>query len=158
LVFGLKVEVILVNEIYTTKQKLLFFLSGFPIFISRLLDTNAHLLHIGDAILNINNEDITDLTHDQVINKLRDASGDRVNLTVKYMNNIAAYLHLTEPKFRSSVPVVQSSLTIRRRCLTKNTQDQKRRSAEYPSEYQNHTKQQRWSLIGSDQQKVRKLN
>jgi hypothetical protein len=135
-----------------------FFLSGFPIIISRLLDTNAHLLHIGDAILNINNEDISDLTHDQVINKLRDTSGDQVNLTVKYMNNIATYLHLTEPKFRSSVPIVQSSLTLRRRCLTKDRQDQKRRSAEYPSEYHNHTKQQRWSLIGSDQQKVRKLN
>ncbi|CAF1256143.1 unnamed protein product [Adineta steineri] len=125
--------------------------TGFPILISRVLHNNTHLLNIGDAILNINNEDISNLTHDQVINRLHDASGDQVHLTVKYMNDMATYLHLTAEKHRSSsVQATSNDLTLPRRYLTNEIHDQKRMSAEYSSE---NTKDKRWSLLASDQQK-----
>jgi hypothetical protein len=87
------------------------------------------------------------MTHDQVITKLQDASGNQVQLIIKHMNNMARYLHLTSTKLSSSLPKIPSAKTRR---------DHNRKSAEYPSEYYHQIKQQRFSLILSDEQKVRK--
>jgi hypothetical protein len=138
-----------------------FLLTGFPVLISRVVYTNAHLLHVGDAILSINNESISNLTHDQVINKLRDASGDQVNLTVQYMNNMAPYLRSTTSTARSSIstvmpPLVHTSVTLPPPSSVRIRRQQNRMSAEYPSGYHRPGKQQqRLSLMLSDQQKVR---
>ena len=109
------------------------------------------LLNIGDAILSINDEDITTSTHDQVINQLHDTPGGQVTLTVKYMKEMATYLHLTTEKSRPSVS--HSSLTLPRRYLIRESQEQKRLSAEYPLEYRDDTNRQRWSLLLPDQPK-----
>ncbi|CAF0872193.1 unnamed protein product [Rotaria sordida] len=132
--------------------------TGFPILISRVRDVNAHLLNIGDAILNINNEDISDLTHDQVITKLRNISNNQVNLTIKYMNNMAIYLFLTSSKSRTSKSIIQNGLKIRKLSSTKIKQDQKYRSKNYSSKYHDYAKQQCFQLTISHQQKVTKLN
>jgi hypothetical protein len=137
-----------------------FSLSGFPVLISRVVYTNAHLLHVGDAILSINNENISNLTHDQVINKLRDAPGDKVNLTVKYMNDMAPYLRSTTSTARSSIltvePPMQTSFTLPTPSSARIRRQQNRMSAEYPSGYHRPGKQQqRLSLMLSDQQNVR---
>ncbi|CAF0991416.1 unnamed protein product [Adineta ricciae] len=129
--------------------------TGFPILISRVLDGSADLLNIGDAILSINDEDITNSTHDQVINQLHDTPGGQVTLTVKYMKEMATYLHLTTEKSRPSV--LHSSLTLPRRYLIRDTQEQKRLSAEYPLEYRDDTNRQRWSLLLPDQSKSKKI-
>lgn len=113
-------------------------------------------MHIGDAILKINNEDISDLTHDQVVTKLHDASGDQINLTIQHMNNMAIYLHLTIPKLRSSVAITQNSLTLPR-TSAKIRRDQNRMSAEYPSECRSYVKQNRLSLRMADQQEVKNI-
>jgi len=123
--------------------------------------TNANLLHVGDAILSINNENISNLTHDQVINKLRDAPGNQVNLVVKYMNDMAPYLRSTTSTSRSSlstvIPQVQTSFTLPTPSSVRIRRQQNRMSAEYPSGYHRPGKQQqRLSLMLSDQQKVRK--
>ncbi|CAF4328231.1 unnamed protein product [Rotaria sp. Silwood2] len=129
--------------------------TGFPVLISRVSDVNALLLNIGDAILNINNEDISDLTHDQVITKLRNISDNQVNLTVKYMNNMATYLFLTSS---TSTASVQNCLKLRQLSSTKIRRNQKYTSKEHSSEYHDHTKQQCLQLTVSHQQKVTKLN
>jgi hypothetical protein len=123
--------------------------------------TNANLLHVGDAILSINNENISNLTHDQVINKLRDTPGNQVNLVVKYMNDMAPYLRSTTSTSRSSlstiIPQVQTSFTLPTPSSVRIRRQQNRMSAEYPSGYHRPGKQQqRLSLMLSDQQKVRK--
>jgi hypothetical protein len=157
------VEVIRVNE---ENNKIIivyifFSLTGFPVLISRVVYTNAHLLHVGDAILSINNENISNLTHDEVINKLRAASGDQVNLTVQYMNNMAPYLRSTTSTARSSLstiipPVQTTSFTLPTPSSVRIRRQQNRMSAEYPSGYHRPGKQQqRLSLMLSDQQKVR---
>ncbi|CAF0910314.1 unnamed protein product [Rotaria sordida] len=132
--------------------------TGFPILISRVAYTNAHLLHVGDAILSINNENILNLTHDEVITKLRDVSGDQVNLTVQYMNDMAPYLHSTTTTARSSlssiIPIVQTSFTLPTSSSVRLRRQQNRMSAEYPSSYHRSGKQQqRLSLMLSNQQK-----
>ncbi|CAF0922202.1 unnamed protein product [Rotaria sp. Silwood1] len=132
--------------------------TGFPVLISRVVYTNAHLLHVGDAILSINNENISTLTHDEVITKLRDASGDQVNLTVQYMNDMAPYLHSTTGTARSSlssvIPTVQTSFTLPTPSSVRIRRQQNRMSAEYPSRYHRPGKQQqRLSLMLSNQQK-----
>jgi hypothetical protein len=138
-------------------------LTGFPVLISRVVYTNAHLLHVGDAILSINHEDISTFTHDQVITKLRNTSGDQLNLTVKYMNNMAPYLHSTSTTTRSSfssvIPsTVQTSFTLPTSSSVRMRRQQNRMSAEYPSRYHRPGKQQqRLSLMLSDHQQVRIL-
>jgi hypothetical protein len=141
---------------------IIFFLSltGFPVLISRVVYVNAHLLHVGDAILSINNENIASFTHDQVMTKLRDASGDQVNLTVKYMNNMAPYLQSTTATARSSmssiIPTAQTSFTLPTSSSVRIRRQQNRMSAEYPSGYHRPGKQQqRLSLMLSDQNKVK---
>ncbi len=126
-----------------------FCLTGFPVLISRVLDINTHLLHIGDAILAINDEDISNLTHDQVITKLRDISGDQVHLTIQYMNNMATYLHLTSPKLQPSISITSNSMILPRKSY------QNRWSAEYPFESRRNIKQKHLSLTMTDQQQVR---
>ncbi|CAF0754561.1 unnamed protein product [Adineta steineri] len=132
--------------------------TGFPVLISRVVYTNAHLLHVGDAILSINNEDTSNLTHDQVITKLRNISGDQVNLTVRYMNDMAPYLHSTSTTARSSLsssimPTVKTSFTLPTSASVRMRRQQNRMSAEYPSGYHRPGKQQqRLSLMLSDQQ------
>ncbi len=126
-----------------------------------MIYTNANLLHVGDAILSINNENISNLTHDQVINKLRDTPGNQVNLVVKYMNDMAPYLRSTTSTSRSSlstiIPQVQTSFTLPTPSSVRIRRQQNRMSAEYPSGYHRPGKQQqRLSLMLSDQQKVRK--
>lgn len=138
------------------------FFTGFPVLISRVIYTNAHLLHVGDAILAINNETISNLTHDQVMDKLRDISGEQVHLTVQYMNEMAPYLRSTTSTARSSIStamptVVQTSFTLPTQSAGRIRRQQNRMSAEYPSGYHRPGKQQqRLSLMLSDQQKVRK--
>ena len=137
-----------------------FSLTGFPVLISRVVYNNANLLHVGDAILSINNENVSNLTHDQVMTKLRDASDNEVHLTVKYMNNMAPYLHSTTSTARSSlsslIPTVQTSFTLPTSSSVRIRRQQNRMSAEYPSGYHRPGKQQqRLSLMLSDQQKVR---
>ena len=138
-------------------------MTGFPVLISRVVYANAHLLHVGDAILSINNEDISNLTHDQVMTTLRDISGDQVNLTVKYMNNMAPYLHSTSTTARSSllsvVPTVQTSFTLPTSSSVRMRRQQNRMSAEYPSRYHHRPGKQlqRLSLMLSDHQQVRML-
>jgi C-terminal processing protease CtpA/Prc len=155
LAFQLKAVVIRVNKMFNKITLTYFsFSTGFPVLISRVTDTNAHLLHIGDAILKINNEDISDLTHDQVINKLHGAPGEQVNITVKYMNDMATYLHLTSSKLKSAESMTRNSMTIPRTSSTKHRQDLHRLSAEYPSEC--HTKRQ-LSMTSIDQEKVRTI-
>lgn len=139
-----------------------FFVStGFPILISRVIYSNAHLLHVGDAILAINNENISQLTHDQVIKKLRDTSGEQVHLIVQFMNEMAPYLRSTTSTVRSSIstgmPIVpQTSFTLPTPSSVRIRRQQNRMSAEYPSGYHRPGKQQqRLSLMLSDQQKVR---
>ncbi|CAF3017854.1 unnamed protein product [Rotaria sp. Silwood2] len=132
--------------------------TGFPVLISRVVYTNAHLLHVGDAILSINNENISTLTHDEVITKLRDTSGDQVNLTVQYMNDMAPYLHSTTSTARSSlssiIPTVQTSFTLPTSSSVRLRRQQNRMSAEYPSRYHRPGRQQqRLSLMLSSQQK-----
>ena len=136
---------------YVTKKTLSYFsiLTGFPVLISRVTDTIAHLLHIGDAILRINNEDISDLTHDEVITKLRDTPGDQINLTVKYMNDMVTYLNLTSPKVKSTM---QNNSTVSRTSSTKN---RNHLSAEYLSECHIDIKQQSLSLTSIDQEQVK---
>ncbi|UJR38012.1 hypothetical protein I4U23_030694 [Adineta vaga] len=131
--------------------------TGFPVLISRVVYTNAHLLHVGDAILSINNEDISNLTHDEVITKLRNISTDQVNLTVKYMNHMAPYLHSTSSTIRSafsSVPqfIPPTSYTLPTSASVRMRRQKNRLSAEYPSRYHRPGKQQqRLSLMLSDQ-------
>ncbi|CAF4677704.1 unnamed protein product, partial [Rotaria socialis] len=127
--------------------------TGFPILISRVLDINAHLLNIGDAIFKINNEDISNLTHDQVISKLRDVRNNHVNLTIKYMNNMATYLRLTSQKFRPSVSILQNYLTIPNILSNRARRDQKVRSAIYPYEYNSYAKQNDLPLAISEKLK-----
>lgn len=135
--------------------------TGFPILISRVIYTNAHLLHVGDAILAINNEIISNLTHDQVMEKLRDITGEQVHLTVQYMNEMAPFLHSTTSTARSSISTVmpatitQTSFTLPTPSAVRIRRQQNRMSAEYPSGYHRPGKQQqRLSLLLSDQQKV----
>ncbi|UJR08251.1 hypothetical protein I4U23_012524 [Adineta vaga] len=130
--------------------------TGFPILISRVLDSSANSLNIGDTILSINNEDVSSLNHDQVINKLRDTPGNQITLTVKYMKEMATYLQLSTKKSRptSTSLVIHNSLTLPRKYLIQDKkQEQKRMSAEYPLEYRDDTKHQRWSLLMPDQVK-----
>ncbi|CAF5131254.1 unnamed protein product, partial [Rotaria magnacalcarata] len=130
----------------------------FPVIISRVVYTNAHLLHVGDAILSINSENISTLTHDEVIQKLRDTSGDQVNLIVKYMNDMAPYLSSASATARSSfsslIPMTQTSYTLPTSHSVRLRRQQNRMSAEYPSRYHRPGKQeQRLSLMLSDQRK-----
>lgn len=133
--------------------------TGFPVLISRVVYTNAHLLHVGDAILSINNENISNLTHDQVIKKLRDIPGEHVQMTVQYMNNMAPYLCSTTSTARSSLsvgvsPLAQTSFTLPTPISSRIRRSQNRMSAEYPSGYHRPGKQQqRLSMMLSDQQK-----
>ncbi|CAF3088825.1 unnamed protein product [Rotaria socialis] len=132
--------------------------TGFPVLISRVVYTNAHLLHVGDAILSINNENISTLTHDEVIQKLRDTSGDQVNLIVKYMNDMAPYLSSASATARSSfsslMPMTQTSYTLPTSHSVRLRRQQNRMSAEYPSRYHRPGKQQqRLSLMLSDERK-----
>jgi len=146
------------KKIYDIQRKsyLCFFRIGFPVLISRVIDTNSHLIQIGDAILNINNDDISDLTHDQVITKLRDVPGDKVNLTIQYMNDMATYLCITTPKLRSSLTTIkQNSLTLPRVSSANIRRNRNRLSAQYSSEYRSNIKQQRLSLAITDQREVR---
>lgn len=133
---------------------------GFPVLISRVSYSNARLLHIGDAIVSINNENIAHLAHEQVMAKLREASGDHVDLTVKYMNNMAPYLHSTTSTARSSLSLVRAAAQTRYTLPTPSSvrvrRQQNRMSAEYPSgSHRTGKQQQRLSLMLSDQQKVR---
>lgn len=135
-------------------------LTGFPVLISRVVYNNAHLLHVGDAILAIDNETTSNLTHDQVIKKLRDVSGEQVHLIVQFMNDMAPYLHSTTSTARSSIStgmtVPQTSFTLPTPSSVRIRRQQNRMSAEYPSGYHRPGKQQqRLSLMLSDQQKVR---
>ncbi|CAF1427337.1 unnamed protein product [Adineta ricciae] len=132
--------------------------TGFPVLISRVVYTNAHLLHVGDAILSINNEDISNLTHDEVITKLRTISNDQVDLTVKYMTNMAPYLQSTPSTIRSSlsssvVPSIPpTSFTLPTSASVRMRRQKNRLSAEYPCRYHRPGKQQqRLSLMLSDQ-------
>ncbi|CAF2110438.1 unnamed protein product [Rotaria magnacalcarata] len=127
--------------------------TGFPILISRVLDINAHLLNIGDAIFNINNEDISNLTHNQVISKLRDARNNQVNLTIKYMNNMATYLRLTSHKFRPSISILQNYLTTPNILSNRMRRDQKARSAIYSYEHHSYAKQKDLPLAISEKLK-----
>lgn len=120
-------------------------------------------MRIGDAILSINDETISNLTHDQVIKKLREVTGDQVTLKVQFLDDMAPYLHSASGTTRSSTTSIvapaptsftlptSSSIRIRRR------QQQNRMSAEYPSGYHRPSKQQqRLSVMLSNQQKVSK--
>jgi hypothetical protein len=123
-----------------------FFCTGFPVLISRVLDMNAHLLHIGDAILAINNEDISNFTHDQVITKLRDISSDQVNLKIQYMDNMATYLHLTSPK----PSIAPKSMILPRKSYPN------RWSADYSAKTRSSVRQRKHlSLVMTDDRQVR---
>ena len=133
--------------------------TGFPVLISRVVYTNADLLHVGDAILSINNENIAHLTHDQVITKLRDLTGDQVTLTIQYMDDMAPYLHSTTGTARSStlstISPAPMSFTLPTSSSIRVRRQQNRMSAEYPSGYHRPGKQQqRLSLMLSNQQQV----
>jgi len=146
--------------------------TGFPVLVSRVVYGNSHLLHVGDAILSINSESISHLTHDQVISQLRDASGDQVTLTVQYMSDMAPYLSSTTSTVRSSqsaggpvamaTPVISPPLTVptsftlptSSSIRVRRRQQKNRMSAEYPSGYHRPSKQQqRLSLMLSHQEK-----
>ena len=134
-------------------------LTGFPVLISRVVYTNAHLLHVGDAILSINSEDTSNLSHDEVITRLRNISGDQVNITVKYMNDMAPYLRSSATTARSSLssmlPPAPTSYTLPTSSSVRMRRQQNRLSAEYPSRYHRPGKQQqRLSLMLSDQLQV----
>ena len=145
----------------------LLFVAGFPVLISRVVYANSHLLHVGDAILSINNEAISHLTHDQVMSKLSETSHDEpVTLTVRYMNDMAPYLHSTTGTARSSLSAsmpapAPTSFTLPTSAAIRVRRKQNRMSAEYPSGYHRASKQprqQRLSLMLSNQEKVSRLN
>lgn len=107
--------------------------------------------------MSINNDDISNLNHDQVIKILRDLSDDHVHLTVQYMKNMATYLHLTSQKFRPSESIIQNCLTIQGFFSNRNRRDQRCKSAIYPSEYQDPTKQLHTLPTMINEQKVRNI-
>lgn len=78
--------------------------------VSRVVALTNPSIRVGDAILSINNENISQWTHQQVITALRDPLIDQVQLTVRYLNEIAGYLSITSSKCRSSLPVTLSNL------------------------------------------------
>ena len=140
------------------------FIAGFPVLISRVVYANTHLLHVGDAILSINNENIAHLTHEQVMSKLCETGSEPVSLTVRYMNDMAPYLHSATGTARSSlsssiIPAPQpTSFTLPTSTSIRVRRKQNRMSAEYPSGYHRASKQprqQRLSLMLSNQEKVR---
>ena len=78
--------------------------------ISRVVSRKNPSIRVGDAILSINNENISSWTHQQVITALRDPLANQVQLTVRYLTDIAGYLSVTSSKCRSSLPVTLSNL------------------------------------------------
>jgi hypothetical protein len=139
-------------------------IAGFPVLISRVIYANSHLLHVGDVILCINNETISHLTHDQVMSKLLETGTEPVSLTVRYMNDMAPYLHSTTGTARSSLSSsmlpapAPTSFTLPTSSSIRVRRKQNRMSAEYPSGYHRASqqpRQQRLSLMLSNQEKVR---
>jgi len=82
------------REIHSTVFSSNFLLSGFPVFISRLQKSNVNLLNLGDVILAINHEDISSLTHQQVISKLHQITNKKISLTVQFRNDLAKYFDI----------------------------------------------------------------
>ena len=78
--------------------------------ISRVVSTTNPSIRVGDAILSINQENISHWTHQRVMTALRDAPTKRVQLTVRYLKEIADYLSITSAKCRSSLPVTLVNL------------------------------------------------
>ena len=83
---------------------------GLPVVISRVGSLENSSIRVGDAILSVNNENISQWTHQQVIAALRDPLANQVQLTVRYLNDIAGYLSITSSKCRSSLPVTLTHL------------------------------------------------
>ena len=73
--------------------------------ISGISASLADLLHVGDAILSINDEDVTRSTHETVIERLRDRKIDRMVLTVAYFTELVPYLYISRSRSRSSLPL-----------------------------------------------------
>ena len=93
---------------------------------------------------------------------MRTISNDQVDLTVKYMTNMAPYLQSTPSTIRSSLsssiapPIPPTSFTLPTSASVRMRRQQNRLSAEYPCRYHRPGKQQqRLSLMLSDQLQVR---
>lgn len=99
---------------------------GIPVLISSVTSSLSDLLHVGDAILSINNEDVTQSTHENVLQRLRDRTIDRLVLTVVYFTELVPYLYITRAKTRSSLPLNWNRL------INHHHQQNRYSSIEYP--------------------------